>query len=262
MKQRIRTIKPELFRHEVLYDLEVRVGLPVRLGFIGLLTVCDREGRFLWRPRELKVMCMPYDEVDFGLVLGALEGVGMVVRYEVGGGVYGYVPSWGRHQAINVREAKSEIPAPEVAVERTCVHVQARGEGKGKEGKGTEVVVGDVGVWPGFDDWWDLYGKKADRKKCEMRWGRLGQVEREAIMEHTRLYVTVGRGGDVRYRRDPGTYLNNENWKDEELIKPRTDGKQVGTIFDRAQVAGSVARGLFGDGGDGGSVSDSDDGWA
>lgn len=51
---RIRTVKPELFKHEELFDAEQNSKLPLRLAFIGLFTVADREGRFKWRPRTLK----------------------------------------------------------------------------------------------------------------------------------------------------------------------------------------------------------------
>jgi hypothetical protein len=84
----------------------------------------------------------------------------------------------------------------------------------------------EVLIWPTFDDWWMLYGKKADRAKCEAKWKRLDQPTREAIMEHTRRYVTQGRGADKQYRRDPATYLNNQNWNDEELATPRNDTRQ------------------------------------
>jgi hypothetical protein len=62
---RIRTIKPEFFRHADLYEAEKETGLPLRLAFAGLWTAADREGRFKWRPRELKLDCLPHDEVDF-----------------------------------------------------------------------------------------------------------------------------------------------------------------------------------------------------
>ena len=66
-----------------------------------------------------------------------------------------------------------------------------------------------------------LYDRKADRKKCEGKWNRLDHPTKTAIMEHTRLYVTQGRGSDHKYRRDPATYLNNENWNDDELTQRR-----------------------------------------
>ncbi len=84
-----------------------------------------------------------------------------------------------------------------------------------------EPEIAEAVLWPTFDDWWELYDRKADRKKCEGKWNRLDHPTKTAIMEHTRLYVTQGRGSDPKYRRDPATYLNNENWNDDELTQRR-----------------------------------------
>ena len=113
MLPRIRTIKPEFFRHEGLYDLEVETQLPIRLAFAGLWTCCDREGRFVWRPRELKVVCLPHDMVDFSRVLDALLTRGFIVKYASQGQNYGYVPTWKKHQFVNGKEAASILPAPD-----------------------------------------------------------------------------------------------------------------------------------------------------
>lgn len=149
---RIRTVKPELFKHGELFDAEQDAKLPLRLAFIALFTCCDREGRFKWRPRELKVDCLPHDNVDFAKVLDALSACGLVSKYEVEGQVYGCIPSWNKHQHVNLREAQSAIPAPEQGthVHAPVRHVHARGEGKGKEGKGKEgeSTPSDVPVIP------------------------------------------------------------------------------------------------------------------
>jgi hypothetical protein len=162
MPQRIRTIKPEFFQHEGMYDLETATGLPVRLAFVGLLTCCDREGRFKWRPRNLKTDILPYDAVDFSAVMEALETGGFIERYSVNGESYGRVPTFLRHQVINVREAQSRIPQPpeldqsdasvsisvrEGPTDGRCMHVQTRGELdleeeliRERKGTGTSVV--------------------------------------------------------------------------------------------------------------------------
>jgi len=135
---RIRAIKPEFFRHEALYEAERASGLPLRVAFAGLWTAADREGRFRWQPRALKLDCLPYDDVDFGVVLDMLGQCGFIVKYQFDGGgdQYGYIPGFNKHQHINQREAQSTLPAPPDAC--TCTHVTAHGEGKGKEGKGNE----------------------------------------------------------------------------------------------------------------------------
>ncbi|WP_351122625.1 hypothetical protein [Shewanella sp. T24-MNA-CIBAN-0130] len=109
---RIRTVKPELFRHEMLFEAEIETGFPLRLVFVGLFTVCDREGRFKWTPRSIKLDVLPYDEVDFPRVLDALVTRGFIVKYNVSGVDYGCIPSFGRHQVINNRERASEYPVP------------------------------------------------------------------------------------------------------------------------------------------------------
>lgn len=133
---RIRTIKPTFFRHRELFELERTSGLPVRVAFAGLWTVADRAGRFRWRLDELKLDCLPYDAVDFGDVLGALERGRFVCRYEVGDRVFGHIPSWSEHQRPNAREPESTLPDPASAC--TCAHQPARVERdrEGEEGKG------------------------------------------------------------------------------------------------------------------------------
>lgn len=138
---RIRTIKPDFFKHEQLFDAEKTENLPLRVAFSGLWCVADREGRFRWRPRAIKLDVLPYDDIDFAEVMAALERHGFIRKYECDGELYGYIPSWHRHQSINQREAKSDIPTPE---HRTHVHADAlqfnaRGEGKGRERKGKDI---------------------------------------------------------------------------------------------------------------------------
>src|SRR5581483_11042274 len=143
---RIRTIKPELFSHEGLFDLERELNLPIRFAWAGLFCCADREGRFKWEPRRLGALILPFDSVDFSRVLDALLTRGMLVKYRVGDAWYGAIPTWSRHQFVNPRESASEIPAPSDAQEvDACVTREARvedashKEGKGKEGKGRSV---------------------------------------------------------------------------------------------------------------------------
>lgn len=120
---RIRTVKPELFRHEGLYELEQETGLPIRIAFVGLWSIADREGRFRWRPRQMKLDILPYDDIDLSKVLDALASAGFVRKYEFDGEAYGDIPSWSKHQVINQREAASSLPAFD---ESNAAHVRAR----------------------------------------------------------------------------------------------------------------------------------------
>lgn len=149
---RIRCVKPEFFRHEALFDLELETKLPIRVAYVGLWCCCDREGRFRWRSRQLKSEILPYDNIDFDDILNALFEKQFIVKYRVSCEDYGFIPSWNRHQVINNRESESSLPEPE---ESFClqpvdacptrapreVHVMVtraqsrKAEGKGREGE-------------------------------------------------------------------------------------------------------------------------------
>ena len=110
---RIRTIKPDFFRHELLQELESQYGkLKPMLVFVGLWTLCDKNGVFEWRPRQLKLDILPF--VDFSMqdTLQLLEKYAFVVGYEVDGKQYGIIPSFNNHQRITGTEAKAEGKRP------------------------------------------------------------------------------------------------------------------------------------------------------
>ena len=144
---RIRTVKPQFFINEDLYDIEEETGLPVRLAFIGLWTQADREGRFKWKVRELKAAILPHDNVDLSRVLDALATRGFVLKYTVNERHFGMIPGFAEHQFINNKEPASNLPEPIENVEElariqrdgnACAardeHVPIGREGKGKEG--------------------------------------------------------------------------------------------------------------------------------
>lgn len=111
---RIRSVKPELFTHEGLFEAARDYQLPLQLAFIALFTQCDQWGRFRWQPRRLKLSMLPYhDDVDINQVLDALAARSFIKKYEVNGECYGCIPSWSRHQKITRPENSSGIPAPE-----------------------------------------------------------------------------------------------------------------------------------------------------
>lgn len=137
---RIRSIKPEFFRHEELYDAEKETGFPLRVAFAGLFTVADREGRFRWKPKTLKFDVLPWDDVDMNAVLIALIKYGFIKHYVVDGKAYGWIPSFRDHQVINNKEGKSVLPEyrPDNDASFTRLsrvpHATSL-EGKGREGR-------------------------------------------------------------------------------------------------------------------------------
>lgn len=151
---RIRTIKPEFFTHEGLFEIEIETGFPMRIAFAGLWCAADRRGRFKWEPRRLGVQILPYDQVDFSRVLDALTTRGFVRKYKSSTGVFGVIPSFEIHQVINNREKESDIPEPLEYIDcDACLTRESRvshagkAEGKGREGnmegKGRDLLSAD-----------------------------------------------------------------------------------------------------------------------
>jgi hypothetical protein len=112
MRGRSRMVKPEIHSDPDLWDAEQETGLPLFRAFVGVWNFADREGRFEWKPRQLKALILPFWIGDFSGVLEALRSRGYVVRYSVFGAVYGLVRTFHKHQSPNGREAASTIPPP------------------------------------------------------------------------------------------------------------------------------------------------------
>ncbi len=227
---RIRTIKPEFFRHAGLFDAEVETGLPLRIAFAGLWSACDREGRFTWRVRELKLDALPFDEVDFSRVLDALWTRGHVAKYSIDDVDYGFIPSWQRHQVINNRESASVLPepvdssivcpqgtrAPRVAHASPTPLVHAQGEGKGKEGKGVAHASLTRDFESGFWIEYPNHKAKSDALKAWLKLKpttELQQTILEAIAVQRTSDGWMKEGG--KFIPLPSTWLNGKRWADE-----------------------------------------------
>jgi hypothetical protein len=120
---RIRTVKPELFRHELLDAITQSSGLPIGFCFIGLFTCADREGRFRWKPKQLKLDVLPYSELDFEVILNVLVSNKFLTKYTVDGEEYACFTNWHKHQIINNRERASELPPPPGLTAEVCSNV-------------------------------------------------------------------------------------------------------------------------------------------
>lgn len=190
---RIRTVKPSFFRHRRLFLAEQEFGLPLRLAFEGLWTCADREGRFKWEPEELKLDCLPFDDVDFSRVMDALVTRGFIVKYACGGRQYGVIPSFKDHQVINNREAASDLPEPPENLEElielantsdasttreprdTDLH-KGKGREGNKEGKGRDSTR-HASPDPDFED----FKKEYPKRNGSNPWQPARQLFRQAV---------------------------------------------------------------------------------
>lgn len=245
---RIRTIKPAFFRHVGLFDAERETGLPLRIAFAGLWTVCDREGRFCWEPRTLKLDCLPHDDVDFSRVLDALTTRGFVVRYVVDGRHYGYVPTFLKHQIINNREAASEIPEPnetnmltrDQRVDDACPTpldpALVEGKGREEEGKGKDIRTRRERVREpdGFEDFWKAYPKrdganpKTPAREQFIRAIRSGASPEEIIHGIRRFAERERKNVGTQFIPQAVKWLRNKCWEGD---APEAEQRTAGTFI-------------------------------
>jgi len=148
---RIRSVKPDFFRHEGLQDLEIaNPGSYSMMVFAGLWGHCDSKGRFEWRPRQLKLDILPFLPFDMAATLDILERAGMVKRYSVDGKEYGEVPTFAKHQRLSGKEVTDGEKHPEPTKETTVKQrgssseIQESQEGKGREGEEEGSGVGGL----------------------------------------------------------------------------------------------------------------------
>jgi hypothetical protein len=70
-----------------------------------------------------------------------------------------------------------------------------------------------------FEEFWEMYGKKKDRKKSETAYLKVPEKDRKIIKETLPKYIESTP--DIQYRKLPTTYLNGKNWEDD-LTEPVT----------------------------------------
>ena len=69
-----------------------------------------------------------------------------------------------------------------------------------------------------FEKFWDLYNYKVGSKsKVLKKWESLNDLDRGMIMEHLPHYIKSTP--DKQFRKHPATYLNNQGWLDEIVVK-------------------------------------------
>jgi hypothetical protein len=79
-----------------------------------------------------------------------------------------------------------------------------------------------------FEDFWNLYDKKVDRKSSESKWTKLTDEEREKSMNHIPNYIKATQ--DKQYRKNPDTYLNNKSFNDEIIDRNSNQQNQPNSV--------------------------------
>jgi hypothetical protein len=133
---RIRTIKPEFWKHEDLSELPAETHMLAA----ALLNYSDDEGYFKANPKLVKAECCPLrdDSTNVRRMLEQLVSIGYIrLFFGTDGKEYGHVAQFLKHQRVD-RPKDSEIKALEDSTNnRRIIDEPSSPEGKGREGKGT-----------------------------------------------------------------------------------------------------------------------------
>jgi hypothetical protein len=133
---RIRTIKPEFWKHPIMskqYD-------GVRLMAIGLLNYADDEGYFLADPILVRNDLRPFDESSSN-TLGMLTALSKIGYIEIADsethGAIGRIVNFTKHQRIDRANDSKISPYFDSTKIRRAFDELSLQEGKGREGKGS-----------------------------------------------------------------------------------------------------------------------------
>jgi len=108
---RIRYLKPEFFSDEDLSCLPFQT----RLFFAGLWCYADKAGRLEYRPKYLKAMIFPYDQVKIEKEIALLASGGenknpFILLYTAEEKQFIQIIHWDEHQKPHHTEKESKIP--------------------------------------------------------------------------------------------------------------------------------------------------------
>lgn len=214
---RIRTIKPDFFKHDKISELKPLA----RLLFIALWCLADRRGRLEDRPKRIKVECLPYDECDVDGLLWELHSAGFLDRYEIDGVQLIEISSFEKHQRISGKEAESESDYPEkqegsIREAPGCFteSQERKGrerKGKGKEGNGASSIE-CLAIY-------DAYPKKAERPEALKEIAvALKSINAMELMSAVQQYATAVAGwpeDEKCFVPSCGRWMKKQRWLDD-----------------------------------------------
>ncbi|GAB3192053.1 hypothetical protein [Nesterenkonia suensis] len=264
---RIRSIKPEFWRSPDIRQLD----WDDRLLFIGLWSYVDDNGvgrddvpsiigdlfagDMFENPRETVA------RVSRGLQ--NLSEAGRIARYPTEKGDCLYIVNWNKHQRIDKpNKARLDAPPPELQASggdsRGCregvarvQEIPAPGTGEqGNRGTGEETLsrtgsaVAHMTEPDTFDQFWNTYPRKADKKKARTAYkAALKRADPDTILRGAQAYADDPNRDDA-YTKYPASWLNADAWDND----PLPARGQTSNAQDRRahQIVDLVARNMPG----------------
>lgn len=90
-----------------------------------------------------------------------------------------------------------------------------------------------IDIYPTFEDFWNLYDNKQDKKACEKKWNLLTQTEKEEIMNYLPEYIKSTP--DKKFRKYPETFINNKSWQNE-IITNKSESNIISEIGQQQAI--------------------------
>lgn len=237
---RTRNIKPAFFDNDTLGGLDPLI----RLLFIGLWCMADREGRLEDRPRRIKKTLLGYDDVtaeEADGMLQQLADTGFITRYTVGDTRYIQVVNFHKHQNPNMKEKESEIPPPPGFEDETpdkhstsTVPTPCNDEPDTDEEQEPVEHEGTL-IERRFDAFWAAYPNKKAKQTALRAWKKI--KPNAALFEKIMKAVELQKHSEDwlkengRFIPHPASWLNGGRWEDD--IKEVTSGGKAGRSDDR-----------------------------
>jgi hypothetical protein len=244
---RIRTVKPDFF-----YDEELtKLPHAVRLFFIGLWGMADKEGRLEDRPAFIRANVFPYEpEFDAEGALSALSPK-FVERYEAEGKRLLWIRTFKKHQRINGKESESVSRFPSAPGEAEEKQPGSIGEATGKplgaqEGEEERELGKDkINMFvqkdgqDGWPEFWTAYPRKT-AKQAALKAFR--KVSPNPAMLEIILKAVAAQRRQESWTKDGGcfvphasTWLNGKRWEDEVVMGKQIVGSQANDKYGDSQ---------------------------
>ena len=91
-----------------------------------------------------------------------------------------------------------------------------------------------------FENFWNAYSKKVDYKKSKKKFMALSDINRHHILNTVSFYVK--RTPEIKFRKNPYTWLNGECWKDELSIMKEADLKEPKSFTKLTENMNSIPK--------------------
>lgn len=203
------------------------------LLFTWLIPHCDDGGNMAgdsFTVKGLVVPVRPETVEDVESAIREISKIGLIDPYDINGERFIHIVQWEDHQTLRMDRATWEYPPyPKVGNQLSAVRQPRAAEVKLREVKLREVKKDYSAA---FEEFWDLYPRKASKKKAWQAWKAMKPNESptkkimDALKAHSESDQWVKDDG--RFIPHPTTWLHQERWNDQLKV----DRKKLPSKYD------------------------------